>query len=163
MPLPIIHQSAETQLINERRCKIFVSYSHKDMDDAEKFIEFFDLQLRGTQELDITREHIFFDCHKLKAGDVWDDSIQQALDEAKYFILLVSANSLSSSYCFSRELATAVARALPILPILLKPCPWEHNPSPRRCSQTKIRRTRCFTQRRSVQAPFHSKMAKWSR
>jgi hypothetical protein len=67
---------------------------------------------------------------RLLAGDQWDDSVQVALEQARYFILLVSVDSLNSSYCVTRELQIAVARGLPILPILLKPCPWEGQPAP---------------------------------
>src|SRR6476659_8661276 len=124
MPLPILQQTTEIRL-SDKACRVFVSYSHKDMEDAKEFIKFFGLKLRGTPKLRITMEQVFFDRNKLLAGDEWDESIQRALEEAQYFVFLVSADSLYSSYCYSRELKIAAARALPILQIVLDHCPWE--------------------------------------
>ena len=130
MPLPIL-QKLDVQSPERKNCRVFVSYSHKDMKAAEQFIKFFHLKLRGlTQKLSIAEEQVFFDRAKLLAGDEWDESIQRALEEAQYFILLISVDSLYSKYCIERELATSVGRALPILPILIDECPWKDHPVP---------------------------------
>ena len=92
MPLPIVQQAIDVQP-PEKNCRVFVSYSHRDMKDAEQFIKFFSLKLRGTEKLRITEEQVFFDRDRLLAGDEWDESIQRALDQARYFILLISVDS----------------------------------------------------------------------
>lgn len=138
MPLPIIQQSPKMQVSNGRRCKIFVSYSHKNMEEAKQFFQFLSLKLKGMEELEIDPEHIFFDRNKLLAGDDWDDSIQCAIEEAQCFILLVSVDSLSSKYCCSQELKVAAGRLIPIIPILLKPCPWEDLAVPGDAAKRKL-------------------------
>lgn len=131
-------QSPETKASSGKRCKIFVSYSHKNSEDAKQFVQFLSLKLKGVEELEIDPEHIFFDRNKLLAGDDWDDSIQCAIEEAQCFVLLVSVDSLSSKYCCSRELKVAAGRLLPIIPILLKPCPWEDLTVPGDASKRKL-------------------------
>lgn len=100
------------------------------MTDAQAFMENLRLLLRGMDELRISEGQVFFDRNKLRAGDDWDETIQCALEEADYFIFLVSTHSLNSNYCYSRELETAARRRLPIIQVVLKDCPWEHQPIP---------------------------------
>lgn len=130
MPLPIIQRPVEIVPTDKKGIRVFVSYSHRDAEGSKLFTEFFLNQLDATPELRIKKEHVYYDRAKLHAGDDWHESIQQALDEAQYFIFLVSNNSLSSKYCITRELANAAKRDLPILQILLSPCPWEGRPIP---------------------------------
>jgi hypothetical protein len=96
------------------------------------------LLLRGMDELHISEEQVFFDRNNLLAGDDWDETIQCALEEADYFIFLVSTDSLNSSYCYSRELEAAARRRLPIIQIVLKDCPWEHQPIPGDARKRKL-------------------------
>jgi hypothetical protein len=110
-----------------KACRIFVSYSHKDKKDALSFMTYFRLKLTELQ-LGIQPEQVYVERQKLLAGDQWDEGIQRALEEAEYFVFLVSADSLSSEYCVRRELAFAVLRGVPVLPIVLKPCPWNGQP-----------------------------------
>jgi hypothetical protein len=131
MPLPKLQPAREAAVPQSEACRVFVSYSHRDMQDAERFMGFLRAKLREVgSTVGIGEPHVFFDRRALLAGDQWDDSIQSALEQARYFIFLVSVDSLNSSYCLTRELSIAVARGLPILPILLKPCPWEGQPAP---------------------------------
>jgi hypothetical protein len=130
MPLPILQAGVEAAPAAPKACRVFVSYSHRDMDDAKQFMKFFRLKLTELGSLGIGEEQVFFDRQKLLAGDEWDDSIQRALEQAEYFIFLVSVDSLNSAYCRHRELALAVARGLPILQIILSECPWEGQPLP---------------------------------
>lgn len=132
MPLPtlIAQQMTEPIALEKKGCRVFVSYSHKDSEAAKQFMEIFKLELRGSPQLGITPEQVFFDRNKLLAGEEWDESIQCTLEEADYFVFLVSVHSLSSQYCYSRELAIAAERALPIIQIVLNYCPWEKQPLP---------------------------------
>nr|WP_304056110.1 toll/interleukin-1 receptor domain-containing protein [Nitrosomonas communis] len=117
--------------LEKKGCRVFVSYSHKDSKKyVNQFMEIFKLELRGSSQLGITPEQVFFDRNNLLAGDEWHESIQCALEEADYFVFLVSAHSLSSEFCYSRELAIAVGKALPIIQIVLNYCPWEKQPLP---------------------------------
>lgn len=121
------------------KCRIFVSYSHLDTPFAREFMKYLKLKLRELDAaLQIAESHVFFDRNKLLAGDDWDESIQTALDQMEYFILLLSANSLISKYCIDRELTQAVRRGIPIVQILLQPCPWEDLPLPGDAKQRKF-------------------------
>lgn len=112
------------------KCRFFRSYSYKNTEDANQFMKFFGLQLRSTPALSISMEQIFFDRGHIRAGDEWHESLRLALEDAQYFILLLSANSLSSKCCFSVELRTAIARELTIISIALNRCPWEEHAVP---------------------------------
>lgn len=131
MPLPKLQPAREAAEPQSEACRVFVSYSHRDTRDAERFMGFLRAKLRELgPAVGIGEPHVFFDRRALLAGDQWDDAIQVALEQARYFIFLVSVDWLNSSYCLTRELSIAVARGLTILPIVLKPCPWEGQPAP---------------------------------
>ncbi|HEY7641126.1 MAG TPA: toll/interleukin-1 receptor domain-containing protein [Steroidobacteraceae bacterium] len=127
MPLPTLQPGTDTAAAQPKACRIFVSYSHKDKNDALTFMKYLRLKLKALQ-LGIEPEQVYVERQKLLAGDEWDAGIQLALDEAEYFVFLVSVDSLSSEYCVKRELAFAVQRGIPVLPIILKPCPWDGQP-----------------------------------
>src|SRR5690242_9223092 len=99
MPMPVLQPAAEPVVRQPKQCRAFVSYSHRDNDDAQRFMKFLKLKLNELESLGIGNEHVFFDQRKLLAGDEWDDSIQRALEEAAYFVFLVSVESLNSKYC----------------------------------------------------------------
>lgn len=133
MALPILttQQTTDSATPENKSCRVFVSYSHKDSAAAQQFMKYFESQLEGSPELAISPEQVFFDRRKLRAGDYWDESIQCALDQAEYFIFLVSIDSLDKSrYCYSRELTSAagrlINRSLRIIQVILNPCPWEN-------------------------------------
>jgi TIR domain len=128
MPLPILQRTAEESAPEGANCRVFVSFSHKDMKLAERFITFLSVKVRTLPQLLIREQQIFFDRQRLRAGDEWDEAIQQALEEAHYFVFLISIDSLSSRFCLSRELKIAASRRIPIFPILLQDCPWEDLP-----------------------------------
>lgn len=130
MPFPILQQAIQARSSDKLGCRVFVSYSHKDAEEAKQFMDFFSVLLRGIPEVLITEEQVFYDQGRILAGDDWNASIQYALLKAQFFILLISVHSLSSKYCVSRELATAVKQGLIIVPILLNHCPWEKQPLP---------------------------------
>lgn len=118
-------------VVSPSRCRIFISYSHLDSALAREFMKYLKLKLRELYAaLQIADTEVFFDRDKLLAGEDWDESIQVGLDQMDYFILLLSVNSLTSKYCIERELTQAVNRGVPILQILLQPCPWEDLPLP---------------------------------
>ncbi len=128
MPLPVLQPAKGGGNPQSKSFRVFVSYSHRDADDARDFMGYFRVKLRGLGLAGIGEEHVFHDRSQLRAGDEWDDSIQRALEEIEYFILLVTVESLNSKYCLARELAVALSRGVPVIPIILKPCPWEGQP-----------------------------------
>lgn len=133
-----LQQTTGTNDQGQKSCRVFVSYSHKDSAAAQQFIQFFRLELQGASHLGIKPDQVFFDRDNLLAGEEWDESIQCALEQADYFIFLVSANSLTSKYCYERELWMAASNKLPILPIVLDYCPWDTQPIPGDRQQRKL-------------------------
>jgi hypothetical protein len=122
MPLPIPQHKPASISMNKPRYKVFVSYSHKNSIEAKQFVEMFKSVVSVSQDSGIAPYQIFFDREKLLAGDQWAEFIHQAMEEAQYFVILLSPESITSEYCLTRELATAAARGLPIIQVLLSKC-----------------------------------------
>ena len=70
--------------------------------------------------------------HRIGAGADWYQEICQAMEAAHVAVLLISADFLTSSFILREEVAHLMARrqqeGLPIVPILVRPCPWKQVP-----------------------------------
>lgn len=104
---------------------IFFSYCHKDealRDQLETH-----LALLRRQGL-ITAWHD----RRIMPGDEFDESISTALDQAEVILLLVSAEFLNSTYCYSREMSRAMERheggEARVIPVILRDCDWHSAP-----------------------------------
>lgn len=98
--------------------KVFVSYSHKD----ESFKEELDIRLTLIHRkipLEIWTDK------KIKPGQLWDDKIKNALDNADVVLLLVSDYFLASNYITNIEIKKALegfdAGKTTVIPIVLRP------------------------------------------
>ncbi len=87
--------------------KIFISYSHKDLNIATKLIE----------ALQNENVNIWHD-QQIKVGENWDQEINKAIKESKYNILLLSNNFLVSEYA-NNELMKMISENKKIIPILI--------------------------------------------
>ena len=101
---------------------IFVSYSHRDEEWKERVL----LQLRvATRAFGID----VWDDRRVQSGQPWRAEIESALGEARVALLLVSANSLTSSFILNEELPALLRRraseGLRLIPVILRPCAWE--------------------------------------
>jgi hypothetical protein len=94
--------------------KVFLSYSHKDREQKALFESHF-------SSLERTKDITLWSDERLDAGDLWDEIIQQKLNNADLVILLVSANFISSDYIYYKELTVAIRenRKAVIIPVLL--------------------------------------------
>jgi hypothetical protein len=111
--------------------RVFISYSHRDIALARAVYETLCMLAGNDPSLNLRRDAIFFDRQALKAGDEWDVGIQEALDRADLFVMLMSRAFFTSDYCESRELARAVELDMPIFPVLLNPVDqWDERPLP---------------------------------
>lgn len=68
----------------------------------------------------------------IAAGDVVDSTIDANLEAANIILLLISADFLASTYCFSIEMKRALERqrtgTARVIPVILRPCDWHSAP-----------------------------------
>jgi tetratricopeptide (TPR) repeat protein len=110
----------------EEPLELFYSYAHADealRKELEKHLRL--LQQRGL----ITGWHD----RKIPAGAPWADEIDTHLNTAQIILLLISADFLASQYCYGVEMKRALERQeageARVIPIILRPVDWEHEPS----------------------------------
>lgn len=87
---------------------VFVSYSHRDMAQVEKYIE----------ALQRSACNIWYD-KGIASGGFWSDDIATHLQNASCVLWFVSEHSIASDYVLG-ELNFAVSRRMPILPVYLQ-------------------------------------------
>lgn len=105
--------------------RIFISYSHADeqyRNELEKHLA--PLRREGLIEL--------WNDRRIPAGDAFDSSIRAELEIADVVLLLISSDFLNSDYCHDREMLRALERhsagECRVIPIILRPCDWQHSP-----------------------------------
>jgi TIR domain len=104
---------------------VFISYSHQD----EKWKDRLLTQLGVLQQQSILA--LWHD-RRIGAGADWYQDICQAMETAHVAVLLISAHFLTSSFILREEVSRLLTRrqqeGLPIVPILVTPCPWRQVP-----------------------------------
>lgn len=105
--------------------KAFLSYSHKDKWALERLHTHL-AQLQREEKISA-----WYDREILAGSDV-DIEIDQRLSDCNLFIALISADFLSSDYCYNTEMNTAIQRheegSLRIVPLIVTPCDWLSSP-----------------------------------
>lgn len=118
-------KSTPTDLLSSEPIEVFFSYSHKDEELRDELATH--LAMLKNQGL-IKAWHD----REISAGDEWADEIDQYMNSAQVILLLVSANFLASSYCYSIEMKRAMerheAKEARVIPIILKPVDWNGAP-----------------------------------
>lgn len=103
--------------------KIFYSYSRKDLIMRHKLEAHLSALMVSGQ---ISTWHDL----QLEAGVEWEPVVLNKLDTADIILILVSANFLASKYCYGNETKRAIARhdagEARVIPIILRPCDWNH-------------------------------------
>ena len=89
--------------------KIFISYSRKDLDTAERI-----LSALAINDLDP-----WVDWKSIPKGEEFEREIQQGIEEAEVILFLVSPDSVQSVWC-KKEIAHAVTNGKRILPIVIR-------------------------------------------
>lgn len=104
---------------------LFFSYSHADSDLRDQ-LEKHLAMLKRQGRIDAWHDR------KIVVGDSLDDRISEHLQAASIVLLLVSSDFLSSEYCYSVEMQTALkrhhAREARVIPVILRPCDWKSAP-----------------------------------
>ncbi len=105
--------------------RVFISYSHKDEDWKERL----HTQLKV---LELENQLTVWEDRQIAAGDNWNPAIEQAINSAQVAILLISADFLASSFIRGEEVPRLLERrtkdGLRVIPLILKPCPWQAVP-----------------------------------
>ena len=105
--------------------RIFVSYSHKDYEETTLVRQIF-THLYGLRQWFPDLE-IWIDQKMIRVGDTWSREIDEALTGADLAVLIISPEFLASPFILQTEQARLLARrdqsGLPLVPIMLKPCP----------------------------------------
>lgn len=101
--------------------KLFISYSHKDEELVNRFIS----HLAPLKDNGLIKE--WYD-RKLVAGEEFNDTIDNNLENAEIICLMISASFLDSDSCKKEkrkafELNTK--KNIPVLPIILSHCGWK--------------------------------------
>jgi len=91
--------------------KVFISYSRKDMDFVRKLAG--DLETAGYD--------VWWDITDLRGGDDWVRNIPEAIKSSRYFIVVLSPNSIESEWV-RKEYTQALSLRKKIIPIMLTPC-----------------------------------------
>jgi hypothetical protein len=101
---------------------VFVSYSHKD----RRFHDELRTQLKPLVRSGVVAR---WDDTLLKAGDVWNELIREAVATADVAVLLISPDFLASDYIVDKELAPLLNppadRKVTIVPVMVRPTSWE--------------------------------------
>lgn len=114
------------EFANEKKeIKLFFSYSHKDeklRDELEKHLSI--LKRKGV----ISTWHD----RKIDAGSILDKEIDENLKDSNIILLLISADFLSSDYCYDIEMNEAVKmhenNQAVVVPVILRSCDWTFAP-----------------------------------
>jgi len=105
--------------------KVFVSYAHLD----RKFRIELDVQLKILKNKGYLQ---WWSDQCLVAGDEFEKSILEKLNNADIILLLVSSYFLASSFCWNIELAEAIKRhnegTARVVPVFVRECASEETP-----------------------------------
>ena len=105
--------------------KVFISYARKD----ESFKDELVTMLAGLQRRGIVET---WQDRRIEAGDEWNTSISDALNDCNLALLLVSADYLASRFIQEEEQPKLLQRRhemqLRVIPIIVRACPWQGEP-----------------------------------
>ena len=87
---------------------IFISYSRKDIDFAQKIVD-----ALAANNLDT-----WIDWKSIPKGEDWEQEIYRGIEEADAFLFLISPDSVTSPMC-NKEIVHAVKNGKRILPIVI--------------------------------------------
>lgn len=106
-----------------KKARVFLSYSHADEVWKDRLTPHL-FVLQHEDLLDV------WDDRRLAAGEDWLAGIEDALNNADAAILLISADFLISDFIRCVEVPRLLRRrqneGMPVLPVLVKDCLWEH-------------------------------------
>jgi hypothetical protein len=91
--------------------QVFISYSRKDINFARRLAT--DLEEAGFR--------VWWDISDLKGGDDWVRFIPTAIENSRFFVVLLSPNSIQSEWV-AKEYSYALRLRKKVVPAMIKPC-----------------------------------------
>jgi hypothetical protein len=110
------------QKTKKKALTVFISYSHKDQEHREKL---------NTHLVILERIGLISNWSdaEIKAGDKWEEKIWEKMGQADICLFLVSADFISSKFCYEKEMVEALRRGnLRVIPVIVRACVWKHSP-----------------------------------
>jgi hypothetical protein len=105
--------------------RVFISYAHAD----ESLRQEFDKHLTSLKHQGIIET---WHDRRITAGQEWAAAIDENLRTSDLILLLVSADFISSPYCYETEMQEAIrlhaAGKAIVIPVILRPCEWHGLP-----------------------------------
>lgn len=102
--------------------RMFVSYAEDDRALVEDLLGRLTPHLRASRRF----EHALFECHDLRAGELWHARLLDELRLCDYGVLCLSPSFVTSDYILKHELPPFVgAGGKPFLPVGLKPLEFD--------------------------------------
>ncbi|MEO8498795.1 MAG: toll/interleukin-1 receptor domain-containing protein [Planctomycetota bacterium] len=97
---------------------IFLSYSHHDQSWVKAFVE----------QLTKNQVDVWYDQQAIRAGDRWQELIQDALRKSSILVAVLSKDSVKRPWMFF-ELGAAVADGKTVIPVLIEGLDFRDLPS----------------------------------
>lgn len=104
---------------------VFVSYSHvpTDLPWKRRLVEH--IRVIASQ-----KQFEVWDDEQIRAGEVWKNEIERAIDGACVALLLISSSYLTSTFIQQNEIPRLLERnaqrTITLMPIIARACAWEH-------------------------------------
>jgi serine/threonine protein kinase/hemoglobin-like flavoprotein len=109
--------------VGDVRNRVFVSYAHEDIEMAEDFRKHLAVRLRAEAPVWIDTE--------IRAGERWENALNDALHASSCALLLLSVDFLNSDYIGTKELPGILQearRGLRVVPVVVRECAWDAIP-----------------------------------
>ena len=98
---------------------VFVSYSHRDAQWAQRFRVLLKPLIRS-KRLRLS------DDTEIRVGDQWHPDILKMIERSSVALLLVSADYLGSDFIMDHELPALIQQGVRLAPVLVGECLWKH-------------------------------------
>ena len=115
----------ENAMEQNKKSKIFISYSHQDNLNNNLYIEQFKKHIAPLKSNGLIE--VWYDNIILPSED-YQNEIDNNLEDADIICLFISAEFLSSSSCIDEKkkaLELRKKKGVPVIPIVLSPCGWK--------------------------------------
>ena len=117
-------ETAVSRVEQNKKSKIFISYSHNDNLSDNPYIEQFKKHITPLKNNGLIEE--WYD-REILSGEDFQNKIDNNLEDADIICLLISANFLVSRSCMDEKkkaLELRKKKGVPVIPIILSHCGW---------------------------------------